>query len=66
MPTISNFYGILIQMYWKDHQPPHFHAIYGSFEALIKNKKINNYYVLEYYQSKQNFSQRKTLIKINF
>ena len=64
MPTISNFYGILIQMYWKDHQPPHFHAIYGSFEALIK--KINNYYVLEYYQSKQNFSQRKTLIKINF
>ena len=28
--------------------------------------KINNYYVLEYYQSKQNFSQRKTLIKINF
>ena len=40
MPTISNFYGILIQMYWKDHQPPHFYAIYGSFEALIKNKKI--------------------------
>ena len=43
MPTISNFYGILIQMYWKDHQPPHFHAIYGSFEALID---INNLSVL--------------------
>ena len=43
MPTISNFYGILIQMYWKDNQPPHFHAIYGSFEALID---INNLSVL--------------------
>ena len=43
MPTISNFYGILIQMYWKDHQPPYFHAIYGSFEALID---INNLSVL--------------------
>ena len=43
MPTISNFYGILIQMYWKDHQLPHFHAIYGSFEALID---INNLSVL--------------------
>ena len=30
-------------MYWKDHQPPHFHAIYGSFEALID---INNLSVL--------------------
>ncbi len=25
MPTISTFYGILIQMFWKDHAPPHFH-----------------------------------------
>ena len=41
MPTISNFYGILIQMYWKDHQPPHFHAIYGSFEALIDNNNLS-------------------------
>ena len=43
MPTISNFYGILIQMYWKVNQPPHFHAIYGSVEALID---INNLSVL--------------------
>lgn len=35
MPTISTFYGILIQMYWNDHAPPHFHALYGEFEALI-------------------------------
>jgi hypothetical protein len=34
MPTISAFYGILIQMYWQDHGPPHFHALYGEFEAV--------------------------------
>ncbi len=35
MPTISVFYGIVIAMYWGDHAPPHFHAIYGEHEALI-------------------------------
>ena len=35
MPTISAFYGIMIQMFWQDHAPPHFHALYGEFEALI-------------------------------
>jgi hypothetical protein len=35
MPTISRFFGILIQMYFDDHNPPHFHAKYGETEALI-------------------------------
>lgn len=35
MPTISAFYGILIQMFWQDHAPPHFHALYAESEALI-------------------------------
>ena len=35
MPTLSAFYGILIQMFWQAHPPPHFHALYGEFEALI-------------------------------
>ncbi len=35
MPTISAFYGILIQMFWADHAPPHFHALYAEYEALI-------------------------------
>ncbi|HVP83843.1 MAG TPA: DUF4160 domain-containing protein [Rhizomicrobium sp.] len=35
MPTISYFYGIAIRMYFGDHAPPHFHAIYGPDEALI-------------------------------
>ena len=36
MPRLSEFYGIVIYMYWEDHQPPHFHAIYGEHEALVR------------------------------
>jgi hypothetical protein len=36
MPTISSFYGIIIQMFWQDHPPPHFHAMYGGDKALIE------------------------------
>ncbi len=35
MPTICMFYGIVIQMFWTDHAPPHFHALYAEDEALI-------------------------------
>ena len=35
MPTISMFYGIMIQMFWNDHAPPHFHALYSEFEVII-------------------------------
>ncbi|HOW51066.1 MAG TPA: DUF4160 domain-containing protein [bacterium] len=35
MPEISRFYGILIKMYFSDHFPPHFHAIYGEHVALF-------------------------------
>ncbi len=35
MPKISEFYGIAIYMYYREHQPPHFHAIYGDDEALV-------------------------------
>ena len=40
MPTISTFYGILIQMFWNDHAPPHFHALYAEHEALINIKTL--------------------------
>ncbi len=30
MPEISRFLGIVIAMYYKEHQPPHFHAKYGG------------------------------------
>jgi hypothetical protein len=35
LPRISEFYGIIVWMYWKDHNPPHMHATYGEFEILI-------------------------------
>jgi Domain of unknown function (DUF4160) len=35
MPTICIIYGIVIQMFWDEHNPPHFHAKYGENEGLI-------------------------------
>lgn len=35
MPTISRFFGILIQMCLDDHPPPHSHSIYGEFDAQV-------------------------------
>jgi hypothetical protein len=32
MPEISRYFGISIRMYFDDHNPPHFHAIYGNRE----------------------------------
>jgi len=36
MPRLSQFYGIAIYMYYRDHAPPHFHAIYGEYEAVFQ------------------------------
>ena len=33
MPEISRFFGIIIRMYFGDHNPPHFHAIYQEDTA---------------------------------
>lgn len=35
MPEISRFFGIVIQMYFDEHLPPHFHALYNGEEAQI-------------------------------
>lgn len=35
MPELSRFFGIIIRMYWNDHNPPHFHARCGDQEAVI-------------------------------
>ena len=35
MPIVSIFFGIVIRMYHRDHAPPHFHASYQGFDALI-------------------------------
>ena len=33
MPEISRFLGIVIKMFYADHHPPHFPAVYGNHEA---------------------------------
>ena len=42
MPRISQFLGISIYMYYDDHQPPHFHAIYNEYAGIfsIENGKM--------------------------
>jgi hypothetical protein len=36
MPEISRFLGIIIAMFYRDHSPPHFHAIYGEYEITVE------------------------------
>ena len=35
MPEICRFLGIVIAMFYRDHTPPHFHAIYGEYEITV-------------------------------
>ncbi len=44
MPEISRFYGIIIAMFYDDHNPPHFHARYGKDNVVIG---IESLHVLE-------------------
>jgi len=44
MPEICRFYGIIIAMYYSDHNPPHFHARYGNQNVVID---INTLRILE-------------------
>lgn len=36
MPEISRFYGIIVAMFFDDHNPPHFHARYGGEKVAIE------------------------------
>lgn len=38
MPVISRFYGMIIKMYFqqKEHNPPHFHVVYGEYMGAIE------------------------------
>ena len=35
MPELSRFFGIVIGLFYREHGRPHFHAVYGEFEAVI-------------------------------
>ena len=41
MPEISRFFGIVIKMFFDDHNPPHFHAEYGSDLALLDIRTLS-------------------------
>lgn len=41
MPEITRFYGIIIKMYFSDHLPSHFHAIYGEFNGIFEIETLD-------------------------
>ena len=46
MPQISYFLGVIIRIFYRDHNTPHFHAVYADFEGIIdieKNEIIDGY-----------------------
>ena len=44
MPVVSSFYGIIITMFWNEHNPPPFHVSYGEYKAILL---INGYTLVQ-------------------
>ncbi len=41
MPTIAEFYGIIIMMFYRgEHNPPHFHAYYAEEEVAVEIESL--------------------------
>ncbi len=43
MPEISRFFGIIVKMFFDDHNPPHFHAEYAEDRALIDIDNLSTF-----------------------
>ena len=41
MPEICRFLGIVISMYFDEHNPPHFHVSYNEYKAVIAIQTLN-------------------------
>ena len=43
MPEITRFYGLIIKMYFQqaEHNPPHFHVVYGEYIGAIDINTLN-------------------------
>jgi hypothetical protein len=41
MPEICRFLGIIISMYFDEHNPPHFHVRYNEYRAIINIQTLN-------------------------
>jgi hypothetical protein len=44
VPELSRFYGIIIRMFYGDHPPPHFHAVYQGEEIKVN---VNTLEIIE-------------------
>ena len=44
MPELSRFLGMIISIYFEDHNPPHFHVDYNEYEVVIS---INDLQILK-------------------
>ncbi len=40
MPEITRFYGIVIKLFFGDHPPPHFHAVYGEYVGVFSIESL--------------------------
>jgi len=40
MPEVARFYGIIIKLFFGDHPPPHFHAVYGEYVGLFDIRSL--------------------------
>lgn len=44
MPEITRFYGIIIKVFFtKEHNPPHFHAVYGEYNGTFEISTLEMY-----------------------
>ncbi|MBI4740268.1 MAG: DUF4160 domain-containing protein [Betaproteobacteria bacterium] len=41
MPEISRFLGIIVAMYFDEHNPPHFHVKYNEYAAVMSIVDLN-------------------------
>jgi hypothetical protein len=41
VPKVSEFFGISIYLYFREHPPPHFHARYAEEEVLVSIEDLN-------------------------
>ena len=41
MPELCRFFGIIIRMFYNDHEPPHFHAVYGDDEVSVNIETLS-------------------------
>ncbi len=47
MPEIARFYGIVIKLFFGDHPPPHFHAVYGEHVGLFNIETLETLEMIE-------------------